>query len=262
MSQHEPPATAGAAGARDNIVVVLNETQDLVNIAGSIRAMLNMGLRRLRLVRPAEFDAYRIAGIAHGSEPLIERIEFFDTLRDAVADATYVVGATARPRTAAYVWQEPRAAAPELLSIAAAGPGPVALVFGREDKGLSNEDLDLCDRALVIPTDPRHTSLNLAQAVLIIAYELWMAGEGGEAELPRPRRAGARPVTSAEFVQLFEQVENALHAIEFFKTRNPASIMRTLRAIARRAGLDEREARLLRAIAFEVQHYLRRVTPP
>lgn len=255
-----PPGTEPGS-PRDHIVVVLNETQDLVNIAGAVRAMMNMGLRRLRLVRPAEFDAYRIAGIAHGSEPVIERVEFFESLRQAVDDAVHVVGTTARRRTAAYVWQQPREAAPELLRIAAEERRPVAIVFGREDKGLANEDLDLCDRALTVPTDPEHWSLNLAQAVLIVCYELWMAGPGGEAPLPAHRKAAPRRADAAEMRRVFEATEEALHAIEFFKKRNPEAIMRSLRAIARRADLDSREAGLLRAIAIEVRKYLDRMLP-
>lgn len=246
-----------------NFVIVLKETQDLVNIAGAIRAMMNMGLRRLRLVRPAEFDPYRIAGIAHGSEPVLERVEFYDTLREAVADAVHVAGTTARRRTAAYVWQHPRDAAPELLELAATGAGPVAIVFGREDKGLSNEDLDLCDRLITVPTDPRHSSLNLAQTVLLVAYELWLAGGGAEAELPRPKRHVVGAATAGQLQSLFHDVEASLAAIDFFKARKPEAIMRTIRAIARRAGLNSREANLLRAIAIEVRKYLERcVTRP
>ncbi len=252
------PAGEHAPAGYENIVVVLNETQDLVNIAGAARALLNMGLRRLRLVRPAEFDPYRIAGIAHGSEELLERVEFFDSLREAVSDCVHVVGTTARRRTSAFVWQHARQAAPELLALAHSGTAPIALVFGREDKGLSNEDLDLCDRVLTVPTDPRHSSLNLAQTVLLICYELWIAGAAGERALPQPRRRSDRLANAEEMASLFEQTENALGAIDFFKKRNPAAIMRTLRAIARRAGLDMREARLLRAIAYEMQSFLRR----
>ncbi len=250
---------AGGAAALADIVIVLNEPQDLVNIAGAVRAMMNMGLRRMRLVRPAEFDAYRVAGIAHGSEPIIERIEFFDSLAEAVADAIHVVGTTARRRTAAYVWQHPREAAPELLRIAARKEGPVAIVFGREDKGLSNEELDLCDRALTVPTDPEHWSLNLAQAVLLVAYELRMAGPGAGAPLPTHRKAAPRRATAAEMQRVFEAAEDALHVIDFFKKRNPEAIMRSLRAIARRADLDTREAGLLRAIAIEVRKFFERV---
>jgi TrmH family RNA methyltransferase len=248
----------GPAGYQ-NFVVVLNETQDLVNIAGAVRALLNMGLRRLRLVRPVEFDAYRIAGIAHGSEELLERVEFFDSLREAVSDCSHVVGTTARRRSSAFVWQHAREAAPELLALAEDAAAPIALVFGREDKGLSNEDLDLCDRVLTIPTDPRHSSLNLAQTVLLVCYELWLAGAAGERALPEPRRRAERLANVEEMASLFEQTENALGAIDFFKKRNPPAIMRTLRAIARRANLDVREAQLLRAIAYEVQSVLRRL---
>lgn len=251
--------TEGRSDALSNVVVVLNETQDLVNIAGSVRAMMNMGLRRLRLVRPAEFDAYRIAGIAHGSEPIIEKIEFCDTLRDAIADAAHVVGTTARRRTAAYVWQHPREAAPELLRIAGEGNGPVVIVFGREDKGLTNEELDLCDRLLTVPTDPERSSLNLAQAVLIVAYELRMAGPGVATPLPRHRKAAPRRANAEEMQRLFEATEEALHTIDFFKSRNPEAIMRSVRAIARRAELDSREANLLRAMAIEVRKFIERM---
>ncbi|MBI4543708.1 MAG: tRNA (cytosine(32)/uridine(32)-2'-O)-methyltransferase TrmJ [Gemmatimonadetes bacterium] len=241
----------------DNCVVVLNEPQDLVNIAGTVRAMMNMGLARLRLVRPAEFDAYRIAGIAHGAQAVLERTELFDSLRAALADAAHIAGATARRRTAPYVWQHPREAAPELLELAAAAGGPVTLLFGREDTGLSNEELDLCDRLLVIPTNPRHRSLNLAQAVLIVAYELWLAGPGTDRPLPAPRR-GVRPATAEQLQLLFQEAEAGLEAIDFFKARNAPALLRTLRALARRARPNEREARLLRAMALELQKFLAR----
>ena len=164
---------------------MLNEPQDRVNIAGAARAMLNTGLWRLRLVRPAEYDAYRITGIAHGTEALLEEVEFFDDLASALADAQHVVGTSARRRTASYVWQRPRDAAPELVALG--GPAPIALVFGREDYGLSNEDLDLCDRVLVAPTNPDHASLNLAQAVLLVCYELSLAATDA-GPLPEPKR--------------------------------------------------------------------------
>jgi TrmH family RNA methyltransferase len=240
-----------------SFVVVLQETQDVVNIAGVMRAMMNMGLGRLRLVDPVEFTPHRIEGIAHGSGPLIERTELFATLDEAIADCAFVAGASARPRTAAYVWQHPREAAQRLLGLAAAGAGPVALLFGREDKGLTNTELDRCDLVLTIPTDESYPSLNLAQAVLLIAYELWLAGPGAERELPRARKA-VEPVGAAEFARMMTDVQLTLERIEFFKKRNPEAILRGLRALARRADLDGREAGLLRAIAIEVRKYLDR----
>lgn len=245
----------------DSIVIVLNEPQDIVNIAGTVRAMLNMGLARLRIVKPALYDAYRVAGIAHGSEWLLERIEFPATLREAVADASRIIGTTARRRTSAYVWQHPREAAPELLELAAEADGPIAIVFGREDKGLANEELDLCDRILVVPTNPDHSSLNLAQAVLLVAYELWLANTDAS-PLPRPKRRSG-PASPAEMETLFGDAQAALETIEFFKSRNAPTVMRSLRAILRRGTPTEREVRLLRAMAIEVRKFFERtVSPP
>lgn len=241
----------------ERFVVVLNETQDLVNIAGSVRAMLNTGLWRLRLVRPALFDAHRIAGIAHGSEAMLEHIEFFDTLDAAIADASHVVGTTARRRGATYVWQHPREASPELLSLPASRDSPVALVFGREDAGLSNSEIDRCDRLLVVPANPSHSSLNLAQAVLLVGYELWLAALEHDPALPQPKRRSAA-ATPAQLRALFEDAQRALGTIEFFKARQPESIMRTLRAVFRRANLNAREAKLLQAVFIEVRKFFDR----
>jgi len=257
MSAHPLPDHQAAALGR--LIIILNQPQDLVNIAGTVRAMRNMGLARLRLVQPAEFDGWRIAGIAHGSEAMLEQVEFFDTLAAAIADTAHVVGTTARRREASYIWQQPRQAAPEILAVAAESDAPVALVFGREDKGLSNDDLDLCDRLLTVPADPAASSLNLAQAVLLVCYELRMAALAARpTALPRGRRHAPRAGV-AELHALFADVEHTLAEIDFFKKRNPAAILRTVRAVARRAGLDAREAKLFRAMAIEVRKVLDRV---
>lgn len=243
-------------------VVVLNRTQDLVNIAGTVRAMMNMGLERLRLVAPDLFDAYRIAGIAHGSEWLLERVEFFDTLAAAVADAGIVIGTTARRRTASYVWDHPRDAADGLIQTARRMDAPVCIVFGREDTGLLNEELDRCDRLLVVPTHPNNASLNLAQAALLVFYELRQAAlAGGPPPLPRPKR-DSEFATSTELQQLFVDTEHALDTIEFFKSRNAPMIMRSLRAIVRRAQPTSREVKLMRAIAIEIRKFVERKVGP
>lgn len=252
--QTRPTTSRAVRTAAQRFVVVLNEPQDVVNIAGAIRAMVNMGLRRLRLVRPADYDEYRIQGIAHNAQEVLPGVQQFDSLADALADTTHVVGTTARRRRERFVWQHPREAAPELWATAAAG-GDVALVFGREDVGLSNEDLDLCDRVITVPTDRKFSSLNLAQAVLLVAYELWLVGPGGARPLPRPR-GGAADASWEQHQMLFEEAERTLHALDFFKKKEPQAIMRTLRAVTRRAGLDAREANLLRAMAIEAQKVL------
>lgn len=233
----------------ERIVIVLNETQDRVNIAGTIRAMMNTGLRRIRLVKPVEWDEYRIEGIAHGSEIVRERAEFFDTLEEATADAVEVVGTTARRRAMRHQWEHPRDGAGEIFALAAEDRGPVAIVFGREDIGLTNEQLDRCDRIWTVPTDPERPSLNLAQAALLVCYELWILGPGSDEPLPRPRR-DAPTATTAHIEEVFEHVDRHLRAINFYRGgKNPEAVLRTLRAIVRRAGVDEREAELIRAIS-------------
>ncbi|HEX2191239.1 MAG TPA: TrmJ/YjtD family RNA methyltransferase [Longimicrobiaceae bacterium] len=257
------PDGAGAHGraALDGIVVVLWQTQDRVNVAGTIRAMKNFGLRNLRLVAPAEWDPWRIEGIAHDTQDLIQATRIFDTLEEALADCAYVVGMTARARRAKRAVGRPREVAPELLERAAdavrGAAGPVAVLFGREDKGLSNEALDLCHRTVIIPTSPEYSSLNLAQAVLTMAYELWMEAEGRMQPFRDPRHVSP-PAPVEQLELLFADVERALWAVDFFKSRQTETVMRTLREVARRAELDTREATFLRAMAIEVLKFVRR----
>lgn len=245
-----------ARAALERIVFVLHEPQDLVNIAGVIRVMKNMGLRDLRLVRPAEFDAWRIEGIAHKTHDLIRRVRTFETLPDAIADCTWVLGATARARTAKRTGMWAREAGSRILEHARDG-GPIAVVFGREDRGLSNEDVDLCHALVTIPSHTSHRSLNLQHAAAIVAYEIRLAA-GAEAEPRKPPRRRAAPATAAQYEQLFADVEASLDAVDFFKSHTRGSIQRTLREVAHRAELDHRELSLLRAMAIEVRRFLDR----
>jgi TrmH family RNA methyltransferase len=234
------------------ILIVLHQPQDLVNIAHVVRAMKNFGFRDLRLVAPREYEAHRIEGIAHQTHDLLRRVVLYESLEPAIADCVHVVGFTARGRSAKRNLQRPRGAADEILQAAEAGP--VALLFGREDKGLSNEDLDRCHRIVTIPTDPGYASLNLAHAVVVMLYELALARGDDERAFKAPRRqAGAATVEEIE--RLFVDAEQALQAIEFFKVRDREHIMRTVREIVHRVPLDEREAKLLRAMAIEVVKY-------
>lgn len=228
--------------------------------------MKNFGLSDLRLVNPDEFDAYRLEGIAHRTGDLIEACSMHDSLDDALVDATFVVGTTARARTAGRSYVRPREAA-ELIAgrVAAAdqeaeagAPEPrVALLFGREDRGLTNEDLDRCHAVAIIPTTPEYSSLNLAQAMLVLAYEIFLLVDGGLEEMPRGRRA-TRPPTHEELEQTFAAIADGLGRIDFYKARKPEAVMRTLRTIITRAEPDLREARLLAAVGFEIGNYLDR----
>jgi tRNA/rRNA methyltransferase/tRNA (cytidine32/uridine32-2'-O)-methyltransferase len=238
-----------------NFRVVLYEPQDPVNIAGTIRAMKNMGFGRLYLVRPVEYDAYRLEGIAHDTVQIISDIKRCADLDEALDGCIAVAGFTARRRAAKREVITPRAAASDLLE--KAEEGDVALLFGREDKGLPNDALDRAQVVVTIPTTA-HASLNLAQAVLLGIYELHVAAADSTRTLAPPRKH-APPATTEEYEQLFADVEQGLYAIEFFKTRYHEHIMRSLRTIFFRARPDGREIALLRAVFIEIQRTVERI---
>jgi tRNA/rRNA methyltransferase/tRNA (cytidine32/uridine32-2'-O)-methyltransferase len=238
----------------ESVVVVLYEPLDPVNIGATVRAMKNMGVHRLRLIRPVAYDVERIEGIAHGTMDVIRRIEHFETFDAAVADCVRTAAFTARRRSAKIHLVEPPEAARELLD--AAPDGTVAIIFGREDNGLPNDVLDRVHTTVTIPTT-NHASLNLAQAALIALYELHRAAADATRVIGPPRK-DAPPPTNADFEQYFSDAANSLEMIEFFKTRYPEHIMRTLRSLTFRASPDARELSLLRAMAIEVMNFIER----
>jgi len=238
----------------DRVAVVLLEPQNPVNIAATVRAMRNMGLATLRLVRPTAYTPEQIETIAHDTMDLVAAIRHFDTLDAALADCVDVVAYTARRRAAKRVVLTPREAAVRLVG---GPPGDsIAVLFGREDAGLPNDALDRANAVCTIPTTS-HGSINLAQAVMIAAYELHLAA-GDATRAVAPPKHDAPPATATQYGQLFEDVERALAAIDFFKTRYPEHVMRTARSLAYRAAPTAREIELARAMAIEVLRTLER----
>lgn len=238
----------------DNVTVVLFEPQNPINIGATVRAMKNMGVTQLRLVRGVEFDPYRVEGIAHGTMDIIERIERYDDFDAAVADCVTVAAFTARRRAAKWRIVDPKEMAVDLLERAT--EGRVAVVFGREDHGLPNEIVDRAQVVVTIPTT-EHASLNLAQALLIALYELHLAAGDATRTLP-PARKETPPPTVGVLEDYYRVVEESLTTIEFFKARNAEMVMRSIRAITTRAAPDSRELSLLRAVAYEVINFVMR----
>ena len=232
----------------DQVRVVLYEPQKPVNIAATVRAMKNMGVRDLRLVRPCAYEENFIEVIAHGTRDVAERIRHFDTLDAALADCVRVAAFTGRRRAAKWARATPREAAADLAEHAEAGP--VAVLFGREDDGLPSDAVDRAQLAVTIPTT-EHMSLNVAQAVLVALYELHLAAGDATRTVGRWRKhAGPAPAQASE--EYFRDAERALVALDFFKTRNPEHVMRSVRSLTYRAAPDARELGLMRAMAFEV----------
>jgi TrmH family RNA methyltransferase len=239
--------------ALDNVRVVLVEPQDPVNIAAVVRAMKNMGVEQLRLVNSVEYDASRVERVAHDTRDIVARIRHFDSLDDAIADCVFAAGFTARRRKAKWKLVSPREVA--LPMIAAAADGPVAVFFGREDHGLSNESLDRAHAVVTIPTSD-HPSLNLAQAVLIALYELHLAADASRTLAP-PRK-DAPPASAEQLQRYFTDAGKALASIDFFRTRNEELVLRSLRSLTYRAAPDAREIDMLRSIAIEVMRAIER----
>lgn len=241
--------------ALDAVTVVLNKVQDPVNIAGTVRVMKNMGLSDLRLVQPVAYDPWRIEGVAHGTRDLVERIRHFDTLEAALADCVQVAAFGAKRRAHRWPMTTPREMAPRFL--AAAAEGRVALLFGQEDHGLPNEAIDLGQVMVTIPTT-EHASLNIAQAVLVAAYELHLAAGDATRTIARHKHHAALP-KHEEWERALGDIDRSLAAIAFYRTRNPEHIMRSVRSLLNRAGPDSRELTLVRAMAIEVLRTIDRV---
>jgi len=228
------------------IRIVLVGTTHPGNIGAAARAMKNMGLHDLALVEPRYFPDKEATARASGAEDLLERAHVVETLDEAIADCIFVAGASARPRSINWPSLDARDAAKRLRHEEA--EGPVAVVFGPEKSGLSNEHLDRCQALLTIPTDPAFSSLNLAMAVQVVTYELRAA----IAESPPEYEADAPPATSADMEYFFRHLEQVLTGIRFLDPDNPRHLMRRLRRMFIRVRPDRNEMNILRGILTAV----------
>lgn len=238
------------------VTVVLYESQDSINIGGVVRAMKNMGVRDLRLIRPCPYDPNRVEQVAHDTRDIVERIRHFDTIDDALSDCVYVVGFSGRRQAVRWARHTPRSAAVDLLEHAQSGR--VAMMFGREDHGLPNEALDRVHAICTIPTT-EHFSLNIAQACLLGLYELHLLAGDATRKLSPPRHAKGSP-DKTQYEQTFSDLRNALEAIAYFGTRNEELVMRAFRSLVFRAQPDTRELLLIRTASIEVLRTIERET--
>lgn len=232
------------------IRIVLIETSHPGNIGAVARAMKNMCLDNLVLVNPKEFPSTEADARASGAQDLLQRARVVDSLEQAVADCHMVVGTSARQRSTVWEVLEPRACAAQ--AFAAAHAHPVALVFGRESSGLSNEELDRCSHLLHIPANPDYSSLNIAMAAQVLCYELRMLDlAGGVSAVQAP--ATALPASLEQMEGMFAHLQQALHDIGFLQSGREGKIMQRLRRLLYRAAPDEREVNILRGILSSAQ---------
>ena len=245
----------------DSPRVVLVGTQHPGNIGSAARAMKTMGLGRLMLVAPERFpdrDAYALSA---GANDVLDRAEVHATLADALADCRLVIATTARQRTVPMPELSPREGAQRIIE--AQSLGQVALVFGRERTGLENEELQLCHAAICIQANPDYSSLNLAAAVQVVAYEWRMA----TLAMRGPQVAAIAdpddlPADHAQMESFFSHLGAFLDDIDFHKGKAPDMVTQRLRRLFLRAHPDPRELRILRGILSDTQRLLQASRKP
>jgi tRNA/rRNA methyltransferase len=239
----------------ENIRVVLVRPQGSANIGAAARAMKNMGLRDLVLVGPAPINGFWASAMAVHADDVLGRVRIAPTLAEAVADCGLVVGTTCRDGPYRGAAEPPRSAAPRI--VATATTNLVALVFGPEDRGLSNEDLKACHQLLTIPTSADYASLNLAQAVMVCCYEIFLAAQMA---LPVGAvTAGVETVPplapAAKLDLMFRRLRAAFLSIGFLLRDNPDHIMFAFRRMLGRAQLEERDVKILLGLARQIEWF-------
>ncbi len=225
------------------------------NIGAAARAMSTMGLGRLVLVAPKRFPDADAVALASGATAVLEATRVVATLEDALAGCVMTVGLSARPRAFAGRVMPVRAAAIEVAAHAA--HGDVALVFGTEMSGLSNEELACCTIVATIPANPDYRSLNLAAAVQVAAYELRLAVVGGDVwRAPR-----FKPATADEIAALYAHANRTLVAMRFLDPRMPRRLLPRLQRLFARAALEKEEVNILRGILARIDQFVGREGP-
>ena len=238
----------------DGFRIVLVEPQNPINVGTVIRAMKNMGLTRLRLVKPAPMDLERTQISAHHSEDMLSHVEIFDSLDDALADVHVSYGFSARKRTRTWSSLEMEDAMQRASERVAAGE-IYGLVFGREQTGLTNDELMRCRYQVYIDTS-EYSSLNLAQAVLLVCYSAHrLLGDRKIESLPDNHARGSRPATQEEQTRLLKRMHEALIEVGFYKAPTRSTAMHRVHNILSRAQLHDDEIRLLLGMCTEVIQY-------
>ena len=230
-----------------NIFIVLHMPRHSENIGAAARCMCNMGLSQLVVVNPKNYIPEKVHKLAtHVAAVIVEEIKFYDNLKEALLGYNYVVGTTARLGGERQVVSSPSKLSKKLISISL--ENRVAIVFGPEDRGLSNEDIRLCHALVNIPT-AEFSSVNLAQAVMLICYEIFTAGRKENKEFV-PRLANRY-----ELDGMYDQLKDILVRISYINHENPDYWMNKLRYFFTRMQLRAREVSVIRGICRQIDWY-------
>ena len=230
-----------------NVAIVLHRTRHPENIGAAARAIRNMGIGQLVIVDPQNCDLTKICRLAtHAALDVVEQMEVCDTLEEALADFNFVIGTTARLGGQRKVVSSPSKLGPKLFSISQ--ENRIAILFGPEDRGLTNVDIRFCDILVNIPT-AEFSSLNLAQAVMIMCYELYSFSCG------KPGEFAPRLANRFELEAMYEQLKDVLIRVSFINPDNPDYFMNNLRHFFSRLQLRAKEVRIVRGICRQIIWY-------
>ncbi|NND69369.1 MAG: tRNA (cytosine(32)/uridine(32)-2'-O)-methyltransferase TrmJ [Halioglobus sp.] len=240
----------------DNIRIVLVNTTHPGNIGGVARAMKNMGLSRLYLVAPRKFPHEEADWRAASAQDILAGAVVCDTLEQAVDDCQFVAGTSARERSIPWPLLDARQCAARIAD--ASQNEQVAVLFGREDRGLTNDELKCCNLHLNIPSAAAYSSLNLAMAVQIVAYELRMLAVAGDLPAAQDDQWDTPFSTRENMERFYTHLEETLVDIEFLDPAAPRQLMARLRRLYSRVRLDEMELNILRGILTETQKWVKK----
>lgn len=252
---HPDESKPAAAAPFANIRIVLVNTSHPGNIGGTARAMKNMGLGRLYLVAPQDYPSDKAVWRSAGATDVLDNAVVVDSLDEAIAGCSLVVGTSARERRIPWPLLDPRQCGESVW--AEASQHEVAVVFGREDRGLTNEELHKCNYHVHIPANPDYSSLNLATAVQVICYEIRMAylqqAEGNT--LPQ-HQWDMPPADAGALDSYYQHLEQTLSELGFLDPANPKQTMTRLRRLYNRVRMDQMELNILRGVLTAMQNYV------
>lgn len=239
----------------ENIRIVMVNTSHPGNIGAAARAMKNMYLSDLYLVDPVDFPSTEAALRSTHAIDIINSAVVTSSLEEAIADCDLVIGTSARERNMNWVVENPREMA--LTALSHSQNGKVAIVFGRERTGLTNEELALCQRLVHIPTDPDHSSLNVAAAVQVIAYELFSTSSDEKATIEKLAEGIDQLATVGQISTYHQHLEKLMKEVAFFGSNNPENVMRRLQIFLNRSQPSVRELNILHGVLTAVEKKLK-----
>ncbi len=244
-------------GNAENIKIVLVNTSHPGNIGAAARAMKNMGLSQMVLVNPVDFPSGVAVGRAVSAVDILENAVVVDTLEEAIADCSLVIGTSARSRKVPWPMVTPESCAEKIVSESATSK--TAIVFGREDSGLNNEELQLCTYHVQIPTNPGYSSLNLAAAVMVISYEVLKKMQQEELSVVKTEDEywDQEKATGQQLEHFFEHLERVMIKIRFHDPDNPRLLMQRMRRLFGRIRVDVMEMNILRGILTNIEFNLK-----